>query len=186
MTQNTRMKLHLGCGKREIPGFVHMDQVKFPHVDHVGDISDLSRFEDGSAELIYACQVIEYFDREEVPAVLLEWVRVLAPGGILRLSVPNFASIVALYQAGLSLEWFLGTLYGKIDDGQGGHVYHRTTYDEASLGTVLRAAGLETPHLWDWRDTEHAHVDDFSQAYFPHMEKERGILFNLNMQAHKP
>ena len=29
------------------------------------------------------------------------------------------------------------------------------------------------------------HIDDFSQAYFPHMEKDRGILWNLNLQGCK-
>ncbi|MGH7660527.1 MAG: hypothetical protein ACRENA_06385 [Vulcanimicrobiaceae bacterium] len=40
--------------------------------------------------------------------------------------------------------------------------------------------------LWRWQDVDHGSVDDFSQAYFPHMEKEKGILLNLNMQAYKP
>jgi SAM-dependent methyltransferase len=179
------LKLHLGCGKRHIPGFVHVDSVSFPHVDHVQDIRDLSQFKDGSVSLIYACQVIEYFDREQVQTVLAEWTRTLEKGGILRLSVPNFMVMAKLYQAGLPLEWFLGTLYGKISDGQDGHIYHRTTYDEPSLTKVLEAASLDQIELWDWRETEHAAIDDFSQAYFPHMEKERGILFNLNMQGKK-
>lgn len=136
--------------------------------------------------LLYACQVIEYFDRDEVVPVLTDWTRVLAPGGILRLSVPNFAVIARLYQAGFKLDWFLGTLYGKIEDGKGSHIYHRTTYDEASLAAVLESVGLTQIALWDWRTTEHAQVDDFSQAYFPHMEKQRGMLWNLNMQACKP
>lgn len=157
-----------------------------PHVDHVQDLRDLSNFTDGSAELIYACQVVEYFDREEVGTVLREWWRVLAPGGILRLSVPNFAVIAKLYGAGLELEWFLGTLYGRIDGGDGTFIYHRTTYDERSLTKVLLAAGFDGIEPWDWRATEHWEVDDFSQAYFPHMEKERGILWNLNLQGRKP
>ncbi len=180
------MKLHLGCGKRHIPGFIHIDAVKFPHVDYVQDIRSLSNIRDCSASLIYACQVIEYFDREELSSVLREWYRVLDSGGILRLSVPDFAVITRLYNAGLKLEWFLGTLYGKIPDGAGGYRYHRTTFDEPSLGSVLRAAGFVCPEKWDWRTTEHAAIDDFSQAYFPHMEKERGIQFNLNMQATRP
>lgn len=180
------LKLHIGCGKRWIPGFVHIDQVPFDHVDYRQDIRKLDRFGDDSAALIYACQVIEYFDREEVLDVLREWTRVLAPGGVLRLSVPNFQVIARLYSAGLGLEWFLGTLYGKIADGSGGHVYHKTTYDEPSLAKVLTSAGLVDIRHWDWRKTEHADVDDFSQAYFPHMEKDKGLLFNLNMEASKP
>jgi ubiquinone/menaquinone biosynthesis C-methylase UbiE len=179
------IKLHLGCGKRHIPGFVHVDQVSFPHIDHVQDIRDLSNFPDGCASLVYACQVIEYFDQYEVEAVLTEWRRVLDNEGILRLSVPNFAVISKLYQTGLKLDWFIGTLYGRIPDGRGGWVYHRMTYDAEALEKLLRKVGFGDIRHWDWRFTEHKHVDDFSQAYFPHMEKERGLLFNLNMEAIK-
>ena len=136
------LKLHIGCGKRFIPGFVHIDQVAFPHVDHVQDIRRLPNFANNSASLIYACQVIEYFDREEVVGVLTDWRRVLAPGGILRLSVPNFAMICKLYQSGIPLDKFLGTLYGRIPDGKNGFVYHRTTYDERSLGRTSRQTGI--------------------------------------------
>ncbi|MGH7660526.1 MAG: class I SAM-dependent methyltransferase [Vulcanimicrobiaceae bacterium] len=85
-----KLKLHVGCGKRHIPGWTHVDQVAFPHVDHVQDIRHLRDLSEGSAKIIYACQVIEYFDRDEVVPILAEWRRVLVPGGILRLSVPNF------------------------------------------------------------------------------------------------
>jgi predicted SAM-dependent methyltransferase len=179
------LKLHVGCGKRLIPGFVHVDQVAFAHVDHVQDIRRLANFADNSASLIYACQVIEYFDREEVVGILTDWQRVLAPGGILRLSVPNFAVICKLYQSGVTLDKFLGTLYGRIPDGKNGYVYHRTTYDERSLSELLGKLGFKEICLWDRRQTEHAQVDDFSQAYFTHMDKECGILFNLNMQGAK-
>lgn len=27
------MKIHLGCGKRYIPGFYHVDVVDYPHID---------------------------------------------------------------------------------------------------------------------------------------------------------
>ncbi|MBV9115480.1 MAG: methyltransferase domain-containing protein [Hyphomicrobiales bacterium] len=180
------LKLHMGCGKRYIPGFVHIDQVSFDHIDYKQDIRKLNNFCSNTVSLIYACQVIEYFDREEVVEILQEWLRVLQPNGTLRLSVPNFEVITRLYCAGLSLEWFLGTLYGKIPDGKGGYVYHKTTYDQKSLASVFDRAGFINAREWDWRETEHSHVDDFSQAYFPHMEKERGILFNLNMEATKP
>ena len=165
---------------------MHVDSVSFPHIDHVQDIRTLPQFKDRSVELIYACQVLTYFDRDEVMTVLAEWRRVLSPGGVLRLSVINFDTIVRLYRAGLPLEWFLGWLYGKWTDGRGGFVYERTTYDQPSMTKVLANAGFDHIELWDWRTTEHADVDDYSQAYFPHMEKERGILVNLNIQGRRP
>lgn len=178
------MKIHLGCGKRYIPGFVHIDLDPHPHIDHLRDVRDLSCIDSNVAELVYACQVLEYFDRVEVGDVLKEWRRVLKPGGTLRLSVPNFATLSKLYQAGFSIDYVLGSLYGRWAQGDR-VVYHRTTYDEPSLKKVLEANGFRDCELWDWRQTEHAHYDDFSQAYFPHMDKERGMLMNLNMQAKK-
>lgn len=180
-----RPALHLGCGKRFIPGFIHVDQVKFDHVDYVQNIKKLSNFESNSVRLIYACQVISYFDREEIPEVLSEWRRVLCVGGILRLSVQNFEVISKLYSIGIPLELFLGTIYGKIGNGKDGYVYHKTIYDNKSLTSLLQRSGFKNIELWDWRKTEHSKYDDFSQAYFPHMEKEKGLLFNLNMQAVK-
>jgi hypothetical protein len=88
--------------------------------------------------------------------------------------------------SGFPLDWFLGSMFGRIPSGPGPYDYHRTTYDAQSLTTVLTESGFVSIEEWDWRETEHAHVDDFSQAYFPHLEKDRGVLWNLNIQARKP
>jgi hypothetical protein len=45
--------------------------------------------------------------------------------------------------------------------------------------------GFKEVYLWDWRETEHSHIDDFSQAYLPHMDKENGVLMSLNIEAKK-
>ncbi len=49
------MKLHLGCGRRHIPGFVHIDVVDHPHIDHQCSVDSLSFLADDSVELIYNC-----------------------------------------------------------------------------------------------------------------------------------
>ena len=59
------MKLHLGCGKRHIPGFVHIDAVDYAHVDHVATIDNLGFIGDDSVDLIYNCHVLEHFRRRE-------------------------------------------------------------------------------------------------------------------------
>jgi hypothetical protein len=40
-------------------------------------------------------------------------------------------------------------------------------------------------HRYDWRNTVHKDYDDYSQAYIPHMDKERGILMSLNVEGEK-
>ncbi len=181
------LKVHLGCGSRHIPGWVHVDLEPWGHVDHVQDIRALPMFDDQSVEIIYCCQALAYFDENEVKGVLKEWRRVLRAGGTLRLSVPNFAVVAKMYLAGLPLVWFIGTLYGMRSPAFKGNatIYHRTTYDLKSIIDTLEDAGFVNVRTWDWRLTEHAVVDDLSQAYFPHMAKYDGIPWNLNVEANK-
>ena len=178
------MRLHLGCGKRNIPGFVNVDLADFPHVHHRRDVADLAVFADDSADLIYASHVLEYFDREVGLEVLKEWRRVLKVGGILRLAVPDFRGLLEVYGRTARLADILGPLYGRMK-GPSGYIYHKTTYDFESLQALLKDAGLKDVRRYEWRDTEHAQYDDHSQAYFPHMEKASGILVSLNVEATK-
>jgi predicted SAM-dependent methyltransferase len=176
------MKLHLGCGKRYIPGFVHIDAVDYPHVDHVATIDNLSFIQDASVDLIYNCHVLEHFKRREVGRVLKEWHRVLKPGGILRISVPDFAKLCEVYQKYGQLDLVIGALFGRQD-----YLYniHYNVFDFPTLKRELESAGFIDVRRYDWRETEHAHIDDYSQAYIPHMDKENGILISLNVECTK-
>lgn len=177
------MKLHLGCGKRYIPGFIHIDAVDYPHVDHVTTIDDLSFIADNSVDLIYNCHVLEHFKRREVKRVLKEWKRVLKPGGILRTSVPDFAKLCEVYQQYGDLELVIGPLFGRQD-----YLYnfHYNVFDYKTLSKILEEVGFVEIRRYDWRETEHADIDDYSQAYIPHMDKENGILISLNVECSKP
>jgi predicted SAM-dependent methyltransferase len=176
-------KLHLGCGNKNFgQDWIHIDGGDFKHL-HSRNICILP-FKDKTVDLIYASHVLEYFDRDEVLEVLLEWKRVLKEGGILRLSVPNFDVLSRLYQSGTPIEQVTGPLYGRWNM-RGQWVYHRTTYDHKSLKAVLESSGFKNIRLWDWRKTDHGVFDDYSQAYKPHMDKENGTLISLNIEAEK-
>ena len=54
----------------------------------------------------------------------------------------------------------------------------KTVYDYDSLKELLENAGFKNIHKWDWRTVEHGHIDDYSQAYLPHMDKENGPLLS--------
>ena len=181
------MKLHLGCGKRYLEGYIHVDIAEFEHIDYQLPIDDLSNFKDNTAEEIYASHVLEYFDRNDVINVLTEWKRVLKPSGILRLAVPNFPKLVEVYQSSKELTSILGPLYGKWDIGNQEFIYHKTVYDENSLKNVLEEVGFKNIKIWDWQEffKEQKDFDDHSQAYYPHMQKESGIHVSLNLQCEK-
>ncbi|MBN1688255.1 MAG: methyltransferase domain-containing protein [Candidatus Omnitrophica bacterium] len=182
------LQLHLGCGKRYIPGFIHVDEDDYPHIDHRHDICTLPMFRDRSADLIYACHVLEYFDRQEVVGVLKEWHRVLKPGGILRLAVPDFEALTQVYGDTHDLSLILGPLYGRMaTKSPAGDkvIYHRTVYDFTQLKQLLESTGFTDVKRYDWRQTLHKDYDDFSQAYIPHMDKENGLLISLNVECVK-
>lgn len=178
------MKLHLGCGARHIPGFVHVDLQPAPHIDIVGPVERLP-MEDASVSMIYASHVLEHFSRYDYIDVLKEWFRVLEPDGILRLAVPDFAACAAIYyESGLAdgLTGLVGLIVGGQRDGND---YHKMVFDEESLRRDLLGLGFREVRRWNWRTTEHAGVDDYSQAYIPHLRKEDGRLMSLNLEAVK-
>lgn len=179
------IKINMGCGKRNFGSdWVHIDAAKFDHVDHYS-IEKLDFFEESTVDLIYASHVLSYFDREEIKLLLNEWFRVLKPGGVLRLAVPDFSSMSRLYCDGLiGLNQIIGPLYGrmKVNDS---FIYHKTVYDFVELKKILEDNGFTNVQKYDWRLTDHSEFDDHSQAYLPHMDKENGTLISLNIECVK-
>ena len=62
-------------------------------------------------------------------------------------------------------------------------IFHKMIFDEAFLTGELEELGYVSVRRWNWRETDHAQYDDFSQAYIPHMDKENGTLMSLNLEA---
>jgi predicted SAM-dependent methyltransferase len=180
------MKLHLGCGWRDFgKEWTHIDDGDYDHLDHKSHINKLPMIEENSVDIIYASHCIAYFDRDEIEDVLIEWWRVLKPGGVLRLGTPDFEVMVNLYQKGVyNIYNILGPLYGKMPMDEV-TIYHKTTYDYFSLNNLLIDMGFSDVVRWNWRDTEHSEFDDHSQAYYPHMDKENGTLISLNIECRK-
>ena len=176
------MKLHLGCGNVMIPGFIHCDVRPLPHVDCMTSADKLGAFEDNSADLIYACHVLEHFGRNDTLRVLKEWHRVLKPGGTLRLAVPDFEAVVKVYAETKNLGLLLGHLVGRQDYPENTHYM---VFDFTYLTTLLGQVGFRNVRRYRWKETIHKDYDDYSQGYFPHLCNETGILMSLNVEADK-
>jgi hypothetical protein len=76
----------------------------------------------------------------------------------------------------------IGLLFGRQD-----YLYniHYNVFDFTSLRGHLEDAGFVSVREYDWRNVEHAEVDDYSQAYLPHMDKTSGVLVSLNVECEK-
>lgn len=177
-------RLHLGCGNIRLPGFCNVDILTTAAVDVVSDISKLDNFADDSIELIYACHVLEHFSHDEAVKVLRRWFDVLAPGGELRISVPDIDRIVKIYhdnwqhfQTPGNSPW-IGLLYG----GQGDpYDFHKTGFNFCWMKHLLEDVGYtqvaEYPHAPHFV----AGVVDASLAKEPF-----GQFLSLNVVALKP
>jgi len=176
------MKLHLGCGNKKIPGFINIDSRQEVNPDLIEDVSSLESITSNSVELIYACHVLEHFNRFKYKEVLKRWFDVLQPNGILRISVPDVEKVFEHYSKFKDLTVLKGFLWGGQTYNEN---FHYIGFDFKTLSNDLLELGFKNVKKYDWRKTNHSMIDDFSQAYLPHMDKENGLLMSLNIEAYK-
>lgn len=86
------IRLHIG-GEEPKEGWKILNVEEREGVDFVGDVRDLSAFEDESCAEIYASHVLEYLSQAEVLPVFNELHRLLRPGGKLYISVPDMDTL---------------------------------------------------------------------------------------------
>jgi predicted SAM-dependent methyltransferase len=175
-------KIHVGCGKKYLEGWVNVDINSDGKVDIKEDVKSLHSIKDNSCDIIYGCHILEHFGRYEYKDVLKTWFKKLRPGGILRLAVPDLDKIVDHYNKTHDLSLITGLLIGGQRDKND---YHGMIYNKENLSESLLEIGFYKVREWDWRKTSHRDMDDYSQAYLPHMDKKNGILMSLNLEAIK-
>lgn len=178
------LKLHVGCGTRAIPGYVNIDIQTAPGVDELADLRDLP-VDDNTVDLIYSCANIEHFGRRQWKGVIAHWYAKLRPGGVLRLSTADFRAAVDRYLEVGNIEELLGLVVGGQKDP---YDWHGMIFDFPFLKRGLEEVGFTNVRRYDWRQTELVtlNIDDYSQAYLPHMDKDHGRLMMLNVLADKP
>jgi len=185
------MKIAIGTGKRNMgEGWFHIDGARFPHIQ--SDDIWLGQLPDDSADVIYSSHFLEYFNRQFGLELVKCWHRVLIPGGTIRLAVPDFDAMAdALLNKGFKLKDILGPLYGKMMMGNQ-EIYHKTVYNYEDMVEFLTSAGYKDVRRYDWRETDHANIDDCSRAYLPHDSEairtgifDNHLLISLNVEATK-
>ena len=132
------MKLNIGDGGIEHPGYTGVD------IKGGIDAADLILFENYEIDEIRASHVLEHFPHGQVLRVLKEWVRVLAPGGALKVAVPDFRTIAEQYLAGAPVPTQGYVMGGQVDE----YDFHKTLFDEEMLTEALKTAGLIGIRRW--------------------------------------
>lgn len=174
--QREPLRLHVG-GEQVKAGWKILNVRVGEGVDYVGDCCDLGRFEDGSVEEIYASHVLEHLGYvQKLPRSLAEFHRVLAPGGVLRISVPDFEVLCRLFlDPRLSAEERFHVMRMAFGGQTDPYDFHQVGLTYEFLGGYLQAAGFPA---WE-RVPEFGLFDDDSAL------RMRGSLISLNVVARK-
>ena len=157
--ERRHVKLNLGSGGTRIPGYTSVDFDEDLKPDVVSDVESLP-FDDETVDEIFASHVLEHLPLES--DALSEWKRVLIPGGLLTVAVPDVLKVYTLSKSGgewsidgrpmderyINASVFGGNLLGYGNPelqalyGGPGH-QHRQIFILDMLVSRLRAAGFE-------------------------------------------
>jgi SAM-dependent methyltransferase len=94
-------KLNLGCGNRFHPDWTNIDIATSSPLVIRHNLRKGIPFAGDTFEVCYHSHILEHFDREQAPAFLAECHRVLKPGGVIRVAVPDLEQIARLYLTAL-------------------------------------------------------------------------------------
>jgi predicted SAM-dependent methyltransferase len=132
------IKLNLGAGDWEIPGYIAIDR-KFN-----SEVYPLVDYEDGSVDEIRASHVLEHFAAKEVFDVVKHWAAKLKKGGILRIAVPDFEWIAKNYIDGQQINFPGYIMGGQTDEND----FHKSLFDKLILTNLLKHAGMTDIKEW--------------------------------------
>lgn len=154
---------------------------------------------DSSVEALYSCHMIEHLSRTGAGRFLEEARRVLIPGGVIRLAVPDLRRLANRYLATGDADKFIATTYlGQEDDESfagrlstliAGPRLHGWMYDETSMVRLLRdqcfsevaavppgETRIREPGELDLREKEDESI--YVEALKPAKKPGGGLIFN--------
>jgi len=156
LSSNGPKKLHLGCGNNILPGWLNTDRKISDQVAYV-DLTERFPLENDTFDYVFNEHAIEHIPYPQGVGMLREALRVLRPGGRIRVVTPDFAFLNALYspeKSALQKAYIAWTneqsLGGSAPPYAEMHVInnfvrnwgHQFIYDRKSLTHALETAGF--------------------------------------------
>ena len=126
------MRANLGCGSQICQDWINIDLVRTGPGVVAHDLSTGIPLPDASCEVVYHSHVLEHLRRPDAQFFMRECFRVLKPGGILRVAVPDLEQICRQYllaldralakraHAGCDYEWIMLELFDQTVRPQSG------------------------------------------------------------------
>lgn len=140
------MRLNIGAGKRRIAGYTGVDAVPREAADIVAPANAIP-LPDGCADEVLAVHLVEHILPWEVPGTLAEWGRLLKPGGLLVVELPDVVKCCRNIVAGFTKpgkhpdQLGMWGLYGDNRD-EDPWMLHRWGWTFKSLAPLVASAGF--------------------------------------------
>ncbi len=137
------MKLHIG-GKEKKEGWKILNIQTSNNVDYIGDIRDLSQFDDKSVSEVYASHVVEHVDQKKIQDTLKGVFRILKENGKFYISVPDMEILCRIFldpKAPTKVKFHTMRMMfgGQIDDFD----YHYFGWNYEFLNDYLKETGFK-------------------------------------------
>jgi len=141
------IKLHLGCGSDYLPGYVNLDVNPNVRADLHMRVEDLCFFPPDIVDAMESYHFFEHLSPQDARAALKEWFRILKPGGVVVLELPNLEVCIRemgkhFDQNGIDLA--MVGIYGYAPDIVEGGVWqmHKWGWTPETLRSELEAVGF--------------------------------------------
>jgi SAM-dependent methyltransferase len=92
------MRLNVGCGLNPVPGWINLDLREHAGVDLCCDLRQRLPLGDQSVDYAVAIHVLQDMAWAEIPGALGQLHRVLRPGAVLRLALPDLERAIDAYR----------------------------------------------------------------------------------------
>ena len=112
----TAKGLHMGCGSKILADYVNVDLVEADGVDLAWDLSESIPFPDDSFSKVLSVDFIEHIPPDRTIRLMNEVYRVLEPGGVFHVHVPESPGITASQDPTHRSQWHERT-FGYFEDG---------------------------------------------------------------------